>query len=78
MDASLHQLVQIIDSIRHAHMEDVKGLVRLRLNDVMLLLQQVTTDVQEYILDLESTGQQPYEIFNFEHMLDIKTCIFDL
>jgi len=78
MDASLNQLDQITNHIRYAHADDVKGLTRLHLTSAVTLLQNLSKDLQGYIWNLESVGEQPHEVLNFEHILDIKTNILDL
>jgi len=78
MDTSLNQLGQITNHIRYAHDDDVKGITRLHLTSAVTLLQNLSKDLQGCISSLKSVGEQPYELFNFEHTLDIKTNILDL
>jgi hypothetical protein len=78
MNNHIDQLVQIEKYIKQAYANDVKGLVRLDLIMAIGLIQKLSMDLRQHILNLESEGEQPNELFNCRHMLDIQRSILPL
>ncbi len=77
MDNHMNQLVQIAHNIGQAYTDDANGLIRLYLTMAIALLQGLITDLNEYMLNVESIGEQPHEVYNFANMPDIDYIILN-
>ncbi len=78
MNNPMDQLVQIENNIKQACTNDAKGLIRLHLAIAIALLQELTAYLTEYMLGMESIGEQPREVYNFTQMPNIDSIILDL
>jgi len=78
MDKLLDQLVQIANNIKQAYKNDGNCLSRLHLIMAIVLSQELLTDLCRCLLSLESTGEQPHEVFNFRLQSNIDSNILDL
>jgi hypothetical protein len=72
MTSHFNQLVQIANYIQRADTNNVTGLARLDYITALESVQKLSTDLTGCMLDLESIGQQPHEVFNFGHTVDIQ------
>jgi hypothetical protein len=78
MNNPMDQLVQIENNIKQAYTNDAKGLIRLHLAKAIALSQELTAYLTEYMLGMESIGEQPREVYNFAQMPNIDSIILDL
>ncbi len=62
MNNPMDQLVQIENNIKQAYTNDAKGLIRLHLSIAIALSQELTAYLTEYMLGMESIGEQPREV----------------
>ena len=78
MNNHIEQIRKIEKYIKQACTNDAKGLVRLDLDMAITLSEDLLIDIYKWILNLESEGEQPLEVFNFLSMQDIDSDIVNL
>jgi len=71
-------LDQFANNIKQTYKNDGNGLSRLHLILAIALSQELSTDLCRCLLSLESTGEQPHEVFNFRLQSKTVPNILDL
>ncbi len=62
MDAHIKQLIRIENYVQQASVCNEKGIARLHYMKALELLQELSTQLNNCILALESVGEQPEEV----------------
>jgi hypothetical protein len=62
MDIHIKQLIRIENYVQQASVCNEKGITRLHYMMALELLQELSTEMKDYITALESVGEQPKEV----------------
>ncbi len=78
MNYHINQLVQIENYLKQAYANETNRRIRFYLRMAIASLKELSIDLTEYMLSLESIGEQPEEVYNFVNMSNIDSMILDL